>query len=122
MLLDFEHQFVYYSIHILQNRLPRYIFVNLFGVFTVETPLRMYFCDVLESMVQVVIIKLQRTHCLYFLFTVFINTKCYYFLLVLNATILFSLVHKIIRSYIIISNYHRVIFSRVLNLCEESSN
>jgi len=67
MLFDFEHEFFDDAVHILQNALPWNVIVDLLRVFAVHTPLRVYFCDILELMVQVVVVQLKRTAGLDFL-------------------------------------------------------
>lgn len=96
MLLDFKHQLLNYPVHVLQNGFPRYILVDLLCIFTIKTPLRVYLGYVLESMVEMVIIEFQRTNCLDFLFAIFVNAERNNLLLMLDATILFPLIHKVL--------------------------
>lgn len=68
MFLDFEHELFDDSIHVLDHSLSTDVGTDLFSILTIKSPVRVDFRYVLELVIQMVIIKLQRTHCLYFLF------------------------------------------------------
>jgi hypothetical protein len=73
--------------------------MNLLCVLGVQSPFTVNFCNVLESMVQVLVVQLQRTYCLDLLLAILINTEGHDLLLMLHASVLLTLTHEAVSIY-----------------------
>ena len=93
MLFNLEHQLFNNSIHVFQHPFPRYIFLHLFGILCIQSPLWMNFSYILKFMVEMLVIQFERTHSFNLLFAILVNTKGHNLLLVIDAPVLFALVH-----------------------------